>query len=524
MKACTDIEKKFKENLEKFIFSTPENISVFYQKFLELDTCGLFEIEKREVSNRVLDIGPPKPFRFKFKYENDKEELKKVIGVIQSFLRDQLKIPGMNQVNLLLMASLFDDHLHDDPLKHLVYDIIGKSQAELLAESVLGLARHVNWKQDFDLDEKMLSISDWESLFRSYSRLFMHNNVIDIVIFSFKFLRKKKRTPLPDLLRARLLFELSLDTYLKVFEEEDLDFILGYVFSRFAPHFKKEEGAVEIVRNHIQAYCEDSKKMEQMIIEIFTAYYYKSDDSNPVCEEILKIIAHTVCERIKNKKYSPILRLSDFIIYPRLLKVFELEKMDIDDVTIANHITDVFSNSFIHKRINLKESVSFGLPYNPSSNAQQEVYSYLLWSFLKCSEDNFNKVKISLRNYSQNLIPYFFGRYESSQYAFKTSANIYLILLSVIWVSEDSRESQKRFSQMLDEVNTHLLEPFSNVIANHARNFSRKRFHDDEMNAFFVMMHEAKSKDRFEVYKNLSENISKLIPLEWPWDTIYSEQ
>lgn len=510
---------KNKEQLKNDIISLLKknnmNIDDFYREIIDLNSYDYFSIEARKTSSRVMDLGPNKPFYFKIEEPNGFQEIIDIYrGIIDLSTTDN----AFNILRLLLFASIIEDHTNGKQLQEKFYNIQDQEKVNDTLHKIIESVNSIDWKRDLDIKEDISSINEWNNLFRSFAHLFHHSNIVDILVFVIKKAKElniKSKQHLAPLLKARILFSISLDDYLSVFQEDDFEFIVGYLFCSHAPHYPNEEKSVDFIKDNIETFSRNEHKFESLINKIFTNYYYQNDEKNDVKKNVVKIIAQKLSDKIKDKTYFPQLNLQDYVIYPRAINIIQELHTQLTNQDVSNHIVNAF-NSTLSRKYPFMDNNSLDFPYDPLSNIIQESYAFILHSILNCSDDVFKNFETKLKQCCYLILPHYFGRYYSESFAIRFTTNLYLIVLSVIWLTVDLTDCKKRFDSILKILNDALVESYTYKLVPHLKNDNNRGFSDD-IGAFFYMMEQTSKSDKLEVYSLISKPIEKHISLNWPW-------
>lgn len=516
-----DNYSEFSNSIKHLLKSDFKNISDFYESMKRIGSAGLYALEDRPTNSRILDLGPQREFRFIFASEELKQ---KTLKLVKDSLMQIAKEASIEKFWVLLFASVFDDWTHDDQLQEAVYGATDKKQVAGFLDNIILRLSAIDWKTNFVINDEISSISGWDHLFRSLAHCFPSNNVIGVLVYAIQKARDSKITTalkLPDLLKARLLFDLSLDDYLSVFiNEKDVEFICGFLFCGHAFHTPKESLATERVLSEFENYSQDSTKLENLIKKIFTAYYYKTNLKNEVTLSILNIIAEIVGQKVKDESFELDLGFRDYSLYPRITPLFakiDESVLSLSTDEVANHITKTFIRTLSKSIHFVEESDPFEFPFDFLSKTNQEAFAYILHSILNCSDDVFKQLEKSVKKFTLDAIPYFFGRYHAQKLATKSATSLYLIMLSISWLTDDVSSYSKRYNSLIGILNKNFLEAYSNCLVPHLKSYNPKLSFPDEISSFFSMMIEAKKENKLKAFDLIAKPIENKIPLEWPW-------
>lgn len=509
----------FEKELLHFLKENNDSVDIFFIDLPKIDSMGLYTTEKNNASTRLRDLGPNKPIVFKFS-ESTQKTHEIVVRVMLNILENNLE--EINKFRFLLLSSIVEDYMHEKILQNSFYKKISKSDTISLSTQLIGIFNSVDWKQNFDIITNPTSLEDWENVFRSFSYLFHSSNLIDVLACAVKNYEKFNSPPLPNLtslLKARLLFDIPLNTYLSVFEETDVNFISAFIFSNFVPPFPENSKAVSIFKMNLSSFVSDKSNFEKLVLDLLTDHQFEYFEKNFTRNEIVQLISSEVANGISNKSFFPTLPLAKFTIYPRLLKIFEDKKIDIAEQDVSNHIALIYMNSLSTTIKYADKTVIYSFPHHLIANNTQESYSYIYHSLMTCSSEVFESYLKKLKGYCYFILPHFFGRHFSENFALKATTNLYLISLSSTWLTVVNEEWQGRSDKIMDIINSSLLEPFINKIAKSTKDFSVERHTNfvDEAQSFFLMMIEAKKQNKFHIFSSIANATSNIAPINWPW-------
>lgn len=514
-------ELNFKNEVLRLLTGRDLDLANFYHNLTDLKTFGLFKIEPRVQSPRFSDIGPSRPFYFNFN-EADGASPSRTIEVLEEIIDTVATDSSINKFRLLLLSSFIEDHVHEELLQDRFYQIIKTEDLNGFCTEIISEINLLDWIGGFDLKEKADSLGDWDVLYRSFGYLHAHSNIIKVLRKALKKHGERGMGPLPhlkDVLKVRILLEMNLNDYLKVFPNEDFEFVVANILSRFAPHFPEESAAIDIVRSQIDRYSLDAAKFERLVKSIFGTYYFEVNIERGIYREVVNLVSKKLVYKIKDGTYIPQLDFSDFVMYPRMFNLFKDEQFDLSSQDAANHVVATFVKSLTLPP-NFVNQVSFGFPFEALGKANQEAYAVLLHSMFICSSENFKDVKSRIKKCALSVLPHFFGRYYSENYATRFTTQIYLILLSVNWLVPDLRNYENRFDELLITMNSSVLEAYCHRLATHIKSFDPKTGMNDDLHNFFIMMEQVKGEDKLRVFSKMSRDIDSKIELSWPWKTV----